>query len=86
MCIPTIPYDCLPALSTAVSAQESVELNRWIGRGNVTVFRTNILFFLTVIEPLRRMMLDPLAESKRSYADRILLSTRTQGARVTGSG
>ncbi|CAM9520498.1 unnamed protein product [Choristocarpus tenellus] len=39
-----------------------------------------------VVEPIRRLMFDPMAASKRSYADRVLLSTRIRHNNVGGSG
>ncbi|CBN75977.1 hypothetical protein Esi_0264_0002 [Ectocarpus siliculosus] len=46
---------------------------RWLGNNLFLLFAA-VVFSVSVVDPLRRLAFDPLAATKRNYADRVLLS------------
>eukprot|EP00904_Undaria_pinnatifida_P004013 jgi/Undpi1/13612/HiC_scaffold_9.g03266.m1 len=81
----TIALVCLAATQKVVSEYEELSQHRWLG-GNLMLIFSAAVFGFSVVDPLRRLAFDPLAASKRNYADRVLLSRREGTVRTHSSG
>ncbi|CAM9626174.1 unnamed protein product [Pylaiella littoralis] len=49
---------------------------QWVSRGNLTFLMALLVFWVSVVDPLRRLTFDPLAATKRNRASRLLLAQR----------
>ncbi|CAM9379421.1 unnamed protein product [Ectocarpus sp. 6 AP-2014] len=58
---------------------------RWL-TSNISVVFVAVLFCISIVAPLRRLALDPLAATKRNYADRVLLSRTESHSTRSASG
>ncbi|CAN0329948.1 unnamed protein product, partial [Ectocarpus sp. 8 AP-2014] len=82
----TVAIVCLAVVQKATAEWGGVYEQRWIGN-NISLFIAAVLFGISIVDPLRRLALDPLAATKRNYADRVLLSRTEPDSTVrTASG
>ncbi|CAM9457898.1 unnamed protein product [Ectocarpus sp. 13 AM-2016] len=58
---------------------------RWL-TSNLSIVFVAVLFCISIVAPLRRLALDPLAATKRNYADRVLLSRTESHSTRSASG
>ncbi|CAM9607173.1 unnamed protein product [Ectocarpus sp. 4 AP-2014] len=82
----TVAIVCLAVVQKATAELGGVYEQRWLG-SNISIFIAAVLFGVSIVDPLRRLALDPLAATKRNYADRVLLSRTEPDSTVrTASG
>ncbi|CAM9472942.1 unnamed protein product [Ectocarpus fasciculatus] len=86
LAIVTVAIVCLAVGQKSAAEWGGVYEQRWLGN-NISIFFAAVLFGVSVVDPLRRLALDPLAATKRNYADRVLLSRTEPHSTVrTASG
>ncbi|CBJ33441.1 expressed unknown protein [Ectocarpus siliculosus] len=82
----TVAIVCLAVVQKAAAEWGGVYEQRWVGN-NISIFIAAVLFGISIVDPLRRLAMDPLAATKRNYADRVLLSRTAPDSTVrTASG
>ncbi|CAB1121467.1 unnamed protein product [Ectocarpus sp. CCAP 1310/34] len=84
----TVAIVCLAGavVQKATAEWGGVYEQRWLGN-NISFFIAAVLFGVSIVDPLRRLSLDPFAATKRNYADRVLLSRTEPDSKIrTASG